>query len=99
MSNETFRRKLDPREVRLFLFADGVNEEIGPRQRELHAVRETLNGRKIPACAIGEAYLGGDYNYWSFPLLDFLIARAPCCFHCMETLIEENLIVDTRAPA
>lgn len=96
MSNELFRRKLHPKEVKLILFADGAFPDSAPHHRELHAVRETLNGRKIPACATGEAYLGADYNYWLFPLLDFLIVSAPCCEHCIQTLIDEDLIIDMR---
>lgn len=94
-----FVRKLHPSEIRLFLFADGEFPDSAPADRELHAVRETVNGNKVPACLLGVSYMGAGYNYWSFPLLDFLLVNAPMCQACIDVLTEEDLIVDTRQPA
>lgn len=94
-----FIRKLHPSEVRLFLFADAAFPDTAPTHRYLHAVRETVNGNKVPACQQGVSFLADGYNYWSFPLLDFLLVNAPVCEACIDVLTEEDLIIDTRHPA
>lgn len=94
------RRTLHPNEVRLFLFADYADPEGQPLPNSmLHAVRQTVNGQKLAPCTASLQRLNDGMNYWSFPLLDFLIVHAPICEECMSVMLEEGLLVDTRTPA
>lgn len=94
------RRNLHPNEIRLFLFADYADPEGQPLPNSmLHSVRQTVNGYKVAACKPAADRLASGINYWSFPLLDFLIVNAPICEQCMKVMLNEGLLVDTRTPA